>query len=174
MSECVWVHVGLNPYVECALPPCAHTYRVHILCTVHTYCVHASSQGGQDEVSEVKAVVVERTRTLIHVPYVNTSVNLYMQGELGEVKAIMVESTWNVHTHSYVYVNTSVHVCMQGELSEVKAIMVENIEKVLERGEKLDLLVDKTDSLQVCTHTHTDTYVCACMHVGAGRARVRG
>jgi len=27
--------------------------------------------------------------------------------------------------------------------------MIENIEKVLERGEKLDLLVDKTDNLQV-------------------------
>ncbi len=37
---------------------------------------------------------------------------------------------------------------LQGELVEVKNIMIENIEKVLERGEKLDLLVDKTDSLQ--------------------------
>lgn len=27
--------------------------------------------------------------------------------------------------------------------------MIENIEKVLDRGEKLDLLVDKTDLLQV-------------------------
>jgi len=34
------------------------------------------------------------------------------------------------------------------EISEVKNIMVENIELVLERGEKIDLLVDKTDSLQ--------------------------
>ncbi len=31
----------------------------------------------------------------------------------------------------------------------MKQIMVENIEKVLERGERLDLLVDKTDNLQV-------------------------
>ena len=30
----------------------------------------------------------------------------------------------------------------------MKGIMVENIEKVLERGEKLDLLVDKTELLQ--------------------------
>jgi hypothetical protein len=28
--------------------------------------------------------------------------------------------------------------------------MIENIEKVLDRGEKLDLLVDKTELLQVC------------------------
>ncbi|GFH15499.1 uncharacterized protein HaLaN_11737, partial [Haematococcus lacustris] len=37
---------------------------------------------------------------------------------------------------------------VKGELLEVKNIMIENIEKVLERGEKLDLLVDKTDNLQ--------------------------
>ncbi|EFJ53256.1 hypothetical protein VOLCADRAFT_54976 [Volvox carteri f. nagariensis] len=37
---------------------------------------------------------------------------------------------------------------MQGQLQEVKHIMIENIEKVLERGERLDLLVDKTEGLQ--------------------------
>ena len=31
---------------------------------------------------------------------------------------------------------------------EVKNIMVDNIEKVLERGEKIELLVDKTDNLR--------------------------
>ncbi len=30
----------------------------------------------------------------------------------------------------------------------MKNIMVENIEKVLERGEKIELLVDKTDNLR--------------------------
>jgi hypothetical protein len=35
--------------------------------------------------------------------------------------------------------------CLQ--VDEVKNIMSENIEKVLSRGEKLDLLVDKTDNL---------------------------
>lgn len=33
------------------------------------------------------------------------------------------------------------------QVDEVKNIMSENIEKVLSRGEKLDLLVDKTDNL---------------------------
>jgi hypothetical protein len=32
-------------------------------------------------------------------------------------------------------------------VDEVKNIMSDNIEKVLSRGEKLDLLVDKTDNL---------------------------
>ncbi|KXZ50451.1 VAM2/VAMP72 protein [Gonium pectorale] len=33
-------------------------------------------------------------------------------------------------------------------VNEVKDVMVENIEKVLERGEKIELLVDKTDELR--------------------------
>eukprot|EP00882_Tetradesmus_deserticola_P020165 GHRQ01021735.1.p2 GENE.GHRQ01021735.1~~GHRQ01021735.1.p2 ORF type:complete len:100 (+),score=39.49 GHRQ01021735.1:256-555(+) len=37
---------------------------------------------------------------------------------------------------------------VRGEISQVKGIMVENIERVLDRGERLDLLVDKTDLLQ--------------------------
>lgn len=34
------------------------------------------------------------------------------------------------------------------QVDEVKNIMVENIERVLERGEKIELLVDKTDNLR--------------------------
>lgn len=34
------------------------------------------------------------------------------------------------------------------QVSEVKQIMMENIEKVLDRGEKLELLVDKTENLR--------------------------
>lgn len=37
---------------------------------------------------------------------------------------------------------------VKGELVEVKNIMIDNIEKVLDRGERLDLLVDKTEHLQ--------------------------
>ena len=36
---------------------------------------------------------------------------------------------------------------VRGQLNEVKDIMVENIEKVLQRGEKIELLVDKTEAL---------------------------
>jgi len=34
-----------------------------------------------------------------------------------------------------------------GEIEEVRMVMVENIERVLERGEKIELLVDKTETL---------------------------
>lgn len=36
---------------------------------------------------------------------------------------------------------------VKGEIDEVKGIMTRNIEGLLERGEKIDLLVDKTDNL---------------------------
>lgn len=38
---------------------------------------------------------------------------------------------------------------VQREIANVKGIMTENIERVLERGERIDLLVDKTDRLGV-------------------------
>ncbi|KAH6764845.1 vesicle-associated membrane protein 721 [Perilla frutescens var. hirtella] len=36
---------------------------------------------------------------------------------------------------------------VQAQVSEVKGVMMENIEKVLDRGEKIELLVDKTENL---------------------------
>lgn len=36
---------------------------------------------------------------------------------------------------------------LKGEVDEVKSVMVHNIEKVLERGERIELLVDKTENL---------------------------
>jgi len=36
---------------------------------------------------------------------------------------------------------------VQSEMDGVREIMTENIERVLERGERIDLLVDKTDRL---------------------------
>eukprot|EP00299_Pterocystis_sp_00344_P002438 c1274_g1_i1.p1 GENE.c1274_g1_i1~~c1274_g1_i1.p1 ORF type:complete len:218 (-),score=36.30 c1274_g1_i1:59-712(-) len=37
---------------------------------------------------------------------------------------------------------------VRGEIGDVKSIMVGNIEKVLDRGEKISLLVDKTEQMQ--------------------------
>ncbi|KAF2121376.1 synaptobrevin-domain-containing protein [Lophiotrema nucula] len=36
---------------------------------------------------------------------------------------------------------------LQGEMDETRGIMTENIERILERGERINLLVDKTDHL---------------------------
>ncbi|CAG8565409.1 9512_t:CDS:2 [Ambispora gerdemannii] len=38
---------------------------------------------------------------------------------------------------------------VHGEIEQVKDVMVHNIERVLERGERIELLVDKTDSLNL-------------------------
>lgn len=51
--------------------------------------------------------------------------------------------------------------CVFWQVDEVKNIMSENIEKVLSRGEKLDLLVDKTDNLMFEVSVLTND----CMHV---------
>eukprot|EP00270_Netrium_digitus_P011356 TRINITY_DN3609_c1_g3_i1.p1 TRINITY_DN3609_c1_g3~~TRINITY_DN3609_c1_g3_i1.p1 ORF type:complete len:257 (+),score=76.54 TRINITY_DN3609_c1_g3_i1:207-977(+) len=45
---------------------------------------------------------------------------------------------------------------MKGKLDEVRAVMVDNIDKVLERGDRLQLLVDKTSSL----HEQTFRFRC--------------
>eukprot|EP00262_Sarcandra_glabra_P010522 TRINITY_DN2580_c0_g1_i1.p1 TRINITY_DN2580_c0_g1~~TRINITY_DN2580_c0_g1_i1.p1 ORF type:complete len:170 (+),score=19.65 TRINITY_DN2580_c0_g1_i1:45-512(+) len=37
---------------------------------------------------------------------------------------------------------------LQGEVSEIHTIMVDNIEKILERGDRIELLVDKTATMQ--------------------------
>jgi len=41
---------------------------------------------------------------------------------------------------------------IQEEVSQVKDVMIKNIDKVLERGEKIDLLVDKTEVLDQHAH----------------------
>lgn len=41
---------------------------------------------------------------------------------------------------------------VQKDMDNVRGIMTENIERVLERGERIDLLVDKTDRLGVGAH----------------------
>ena len=41
----------------------------------------------------------------------------------------------------------------------MKNIMVENIEKVLERGEKIELLVDKTDNLRFQVPQHIASWI---------------
>ncbi|CAI0426644.1 unnamed protein product [Linum tenue] len=45
---------------------------------------------------------------------------------------------------------------VKAQVSEVKGVMMDNIEKVLDRGEKIELLVDKTENLrsQVCLDYH--------------------
>ncbi|KAL6780431.1 Vesicle-associated membrane protein 713 [Auxenochlorella protothecoides] len=42
---------------------------------------------------------------------------------------------------------------IHGDVAELKSIMVDNIDKILDRGERLDLLVERTDDLASSTFT---------------------
>mmetsp|Transcript_7486 Transcript_7486/g.11795 ORF Transcript_7486/g.11795 Transcript_7486/m.11795 type:complete len:177 (+) Transcript_7486:267-797(+) len=42
---------------------------------------------------------------------------------------------------------------VRSQIDDIKETMVENIEKLLQRGEKIDLLVDKTDRMQQAAFT---------------------
>ncbi len=52
------------------------------------------------------------------------------------------------------------------QVDEVKNIMVDNIEKVLERGEKIELLVDKTDNLRFQVQAYS-CQTCSSIRVSA-------
>ncbi|XP_078437953.1 vesicle-associated membrane protein 711-like [Wolffia australiana] len=41
---------------------------------------------------------------------------------------------------------------LRGEMNQVRNVMIENIDKVLERGDRLEFLVDKTKDMQASTH----------------------
>ncbi|KAG8484362.1 hypothetical protein CXB51_023851 [Gossypium anomalum] len=47
---------------------------------------------------------------------------------------------------------------VKAQVSEVKGVMMENIEKVLDRGEKIELLVDKTENLRSQVSTFRSTF----------------
>ncbi|KAL0294995.1 UNVERIFIED_CONTAM: Vesicle-associated membrane protein [Sesamum calycinum] len=53
---------------------------------------------------------------------------------------------------------------VKAQVSEVKGVMMENIEKVLDRGEKIELLVDKTENLrsQDTRNQHEEVKECGC------------
>ncbi|KAH7565957.1 hypothetical protein JRO89_XS08G0046900 [Xanthoceras sorbifolium] len=47
---------------------------------------------------------------------------------------------------------------VKAQVSEVKGVMMENIEKVLDRGEKIELLVDKTENLLSQIHLASEIF----------------
>ena len=46
---------------------------------------------------------------------------------------------------------------LQNEVEQVKGIMTANIDVIMERGEKLDLLIDKTENLSANSVTFRTT-----------------
>lgn len=64
----------------------------------------------------------------------------------GELKALMVEFGTTGHGRDDAITNA------RREIDDVRGIMTRNIEGLLERGERIDLLVDKTDRLGGSAH----------------------
>ena len=60
---------------------------------------------------------------------------------LDEIKQMMVEYSGPAHEDKIAIVNRNVN--------EVKEIMVQNIEKIISRGEKIEILVSKSEELEV-------------------------
>ncbi|KAM7261329.1 hypothetical protein ACFE04_008696 [Oxalis oulophora] len=68
---------------------------------------------------------------------------------------------------------------VKAQVSEVKGVMMENIEKVLDRGEKIELLVDKTEDLRSQPWVLSSSCLFAmasnvnlCLYAGAATARM--
>jgi len=59
----------------------------------------------------------------------------------GQLKQLMVDYGTTETGQNDAFAN------VQSEIDDVRGIMTENIERVLERGERIDLLIDKTDRL---------------------------
>ena len=64
----------------------------------------------------------------------------------GELKRLMVDYGTTKAGKEDAILN------VQGEIDNVRGIMSQNIESLLERGERIDLLVDKTDRLGGSAH----------------------
>ncbi len=69
-----------------------------------------------------------------------TAIAFAMSDDFGRTMQKQMEFYNSASADSFAQVNS--------KLDDVKNVMVQNIETVLERGEKLELLVDKTDKLQ--------------------------
>lgn len=53
---------------------------------------------------------------------------------------------------------------VQGQVNEVKVILKDNINKLLERGDRLDDQNDKTDTLRTSVSTQSETVLCCQSH----------
>ncbi|XP_064458781.1 uncharacterized protein LOC135369068 isoform X1 [Ornithodoros turicata] len=59
---------------------------------------------------------------------------------------------------------------LKGQVQEVKVVMTENIEKIVERGERLDTLLDKTQELESSGRSTNNQSCNRCVFAGLGRS----
>lgn len=118
-----------------------HTFN-YLVDSGFTYCVVAVESAGR----QIPIAFLERIKEDFSKKYAGgkaenaaaKSLNKEFGSKLKEQMQYCVEHPEEISKLSKV----------QAQVSEVKGVMMENIEKVLDRGEKIELLVDKTENLR--------------------------
>ncbi|KAA3479102.1 vesicle-associated membrane protein 721-like protein [Gossypium australe] len=117
-----------------------HTFN-YLVDNGYTYCVVADESAGR----QVPIAFLERIKDDFVLKYDNgkaatapaNSLNKEFGPKLKEHMQYCMEHPEEISKLAKV----------KAQVSEVKGVMMENIEKVLDRGEKIELLVDKTENL---------------------------
>ncbi|KAJ0797655.1 putative Longin domain, v-SNARE, coiled-coil domain-containing protein [Helianthus annuus] len=118
-----------------------HTFN-YLVEDAFTYCVVAAESAGR----QVPMAFLERTKDDFNKKYsggkadtaVANSLNKEFGPKLKEQMQYYVDHPEEISKLSKV----------KAQVSEVKGVMMENIEKVLDCGEKIELIVDKTENLR--------------------------
>ncbi|XP_058764660.1 vesicle-associated membrane protein 722-like [Vicia villosa] len=117
-----------------------HTFN-YLVDSGLTYCVVAvESAGRQTPIAFLERIKEEFTKKYVGKAEnaAAKSLNREFGPKLKEQMQYCVDHPEEINKLSKV----------KAQVSEVKGVMMENIEKVLDRGEKIELLVDKTENLR--------------------------
>jgi len=118
----------------------AHTFN-YLVDNGFTYCVVADESVGR----QVPMAFLERIK--------DDFVSRYSAGKADTAQANSLNKEFGpkLKEHMQYCVDHPEEISklakVKAQVSEVKGVMMENIEKVLDRGEKIELLVDKTENL---------------------------
>ncbi|KAK9022743.1 hypothetical protein V6N11_002986 [Hibiscus sabdariffa] len=117
-----------------------HTFN-YLVDNGYTYCVVADESAGR----QVPTAFLERVK--------DDFVSKYGSGKAATAPANSLNKEFGpkLKEHMQYCVEHPEEISklakVKAQVSEVKGVMMENIEKVLDRGEKIELLVDKTENL---------------------------
>ncbi|KAK8498632.1 hypothetical protein V6N12_038579 [Hibiscus sabdariffa] len=134
------------------------THSVTLVENGFTYCVVAlESAGRQIPIAFLERVNEDFSRRYGGGKAANAtakSLNREFRSKLKEYMQFCVEHPEEISRLAKV----------KAQVSEVKGVMMENIEKVLDRGEKIELLVDKTEDLRSQSYCSRCAAHWGCLH----------
>ncbi|GAY33736.1 hypothetical protein CUMW_007830 [Citrus unshiu] len=113
----------------------AHTFN-YLVDNGYTYCVVADESSGR----QIPMAFLERVK--------DEFVSKYGGGKAATAPANGLNKEFGYSIYCVDHPEEISKLAkVKAQVSEVKGVMMENIEKVLDRGEKIELLVDKTENL---------------------------